>query len=207
MLVRGNREAAVLAGLLLVGLLRAQFPFQARQHGDMEAQVTVEAGKQTSERGLGEVTLTLTIKGPPTLEVEDPRLGDAAAAWKEERLTSTHEVRDQRAVWSQVIRLMQGKRGLEPVPDFTVRFRRQPDAEWVEEKWIDILRNVREGTELPQPMTREPSWLRRWGFVLIFAATALLVLLADLLLILRLEGMGRGADGAARPEEAARQAA
>jgi hypothetical protein len=178
MRLRAIRLGAVFAGFLLVELLPGQFTFRARQHGDMDAQLTVEAGKHTAERGLGEVTLTLTITGPPTLEVEEPRLGDAGAAWREERLTGTHAVQDQRAVWSQVIRLKQVKRGVEPVPDVTVRFRRQPDAEWIEEKWIDILRNIRDGTQPPQPMKETPSWLRRWGFVLILAVTALLVMLA-----------------------------
>lgn len=178
MLVRWNRVAAVLCGFLLASPLHAQFTFPPRQHEDIEAQLTVEAGKKTAERGLGEVTLTLTITGPPKLDVEKPRLGDAAAAWKEERLTSTREVQDKRAVWSQVIRLHQVKRGLEPVPDVTVRFRRRPDTEWIEEKWIDILRNVHDGTQAPQPVEEGPSWLRRWGFVLLLAATALFVLLA-----------------------------
>jgi hypothetical protein len=176
--VRAMRLTVVLAGFLLAGRLYAQFPFPPRQHEDMDAQLTVEAGKHTAERGLGEVTLTLTVTGPPTLEVEEPRLGDAAAAWKEERLTSTRTVQNQRAVWSQVIRLQQVKRGLEPVPDVTVRFRRGPDAEWIEEKWLDILRNIRDGSEAPQPVKEQPSWLHRWGFVLILAATALLVFLA-----------------------------
>lgn len=177
MIVRGYHFAAVLAGSLLASLLYAQYAFPPRTHKDMEADLTIEAGKRTPERGLGEVTLTLTVAGPLALDVEDPRLGDAAAAWKEERLSSTREVRDQRTVWSQVIRLKQVKGGVEPVPDVTLRFRSQPDADWIEEKWIDILRHVR----IPPPQQPEeetPSWLRRWGFVLILAATSLLVLLA-----------------------------
>ncbi|HTU90227.1 MAG TPA: DUF4381 family protein [Gemmataceae bacterium] len=174
-----NGMAALLAGFLLLPQLHAQFTFLPRQHEDMEAKLTVRAGTQTAQRGLGNVVLTLTIMGPPTLDVEEePRLGDAAAAWKEERLTSTRTVQNQRAVWSQVIRLKQVKSGIEPVPDVTVRFRRQPDSEWIEEKWIDVLRHIRDGTELTSPAAEEPSWLRRWGFLLILTATALLVLLA-----------------------------
>ncbi|MHB1425602.1 MAG: hypothetical protein ACYC3I_20735 [Gemmataceae bacterium] len=176
MMARWSQVAAVLAGFLLVSLGNAKFTFAPRQHKDMKAVLTVEAGKTTAERGLGEATLTLTIAGPSTLDVEEPRLGDAAAAWKEERLAGTREVQNQRAVWSQVIRLKQVKRGLEPMPDLTVRFRRDPDADWIEEKWIDILRNVRAGMEPPRPEEEGPSWLRRWGFVLILAATAVLVL-------------------------------
>lgn len=164
--------------LLLASLLHARFTFDARQHEDMQAVLSVEAGRQTPERGLGNVTLTLTITGPPALDVEEPRLGDAAAAWKEERLTGTRTVQDQTASWSQTIRLQQVKRGIEPLPDVTVRFRRGPGDEWVEEKWIDILRYTRDGTQSPQIVEEGPTWLRRWGFVLILAATGLLVLLA-----------------------------
>jgi hypothetical protein len=178
MLLRWNPGVAVLAGFLLATLLHAKFTFDPREHKDMEATLTVEAAEQSPERGLGDVTLALTIIGPPSLDVEKPRLGDAAAAWKEERLASTRVVEGQRAIWSQTIHFRQVKRGIEPVPDLTVRFRRGTDAEWIEEKWIDILRNVRAGSESPQPEDEAPSWLRRWGFILVLGATALLVLLA-----------------------------
>jgi hypothetical protein len=170
--------AAVTIGLLLVTLLPAQYTFAPRQHEDMEARLTVETAQHTAERGLAAVTLTLTISGPATLDVEPPRLGDAAAAWKEERLTSTRVVQDQRATWSQIIRLKQVKRGMEPVPDVAVRYRRGMDADWIEEKWIDILRKAREAVP-PPPETQAPfSWLRRWGFALALAATALMVVFA-----------------------------
>lgn len=178
MLFRWNAVAAVLAGFLLAALLHAKFTFDAREHKGMEATLTVEAGKQTAERGLGDVTLTLTIIGPTSLDVEKPRLGDAAAAWKEERLASTRVVEGHRAIWNQVIHLKQVKRGIEPVPDVTVRFRRDPDADWIEEKWIDILRHIQDSTGVPQPVEEGPSWLRRWGFALILTLTFLLVLLA-----------------------------
>jgi len=178
MLFRWNLVAAVLTGLLLAALLHAKFTFDPREHKGMEATLTVEAAAHTPERGLGDVTLTLTITGPPSLDVEEPRLGDAAAAWKEERSASDRTVEGQRAIWSQAIHLRQVKRGIEPVPDVTVRFRQGTDAEWIEEKWIDILRNVRDSGEAPQSEDEAPSWVRRWGFVLVLGATALLVLLA-----------------------------
>jgi hypothetical protein len=172
------RLGMIAAALLLASSLRAQFAFKPRQHQDMEAVLTVEAGKQTPERGLGNVTLTLTIVGPPILDVEEPRLEDAAAAWKEERLTGTRTIQDQTVTWSQIIRLQQIRRGPEPLPDVTVRFRRGPESEWIEEKWIDILRYIQDGSETPRLAEKRPSWLRRWGFVLLLAATVVLVLLA-----------------------------
>lgn len=173
-----SQVGAVVSGLLLAGLLHAQFTFPLRQHEDMAAQLTVEVAEKTAERGLGEVVLTLTITGPLELDVEEPRLGDAAAAWKEQRLPISRVAQDKRAVWNQVIRLKQVKRGPEPVPDVTVRFRSRTDAGWFEEKWIDILRNVRDGTAAPEPPAEGPSWFRRSGFVLLLAVTASLVLLA-----------------------------
>jgi hypothetical protein len=178
MLFRWKSVAAVLSGFLLAVQLCAKFTFDPREHKGMEATLTVEAGQQTAERGLGDVTLTLTIIGPPSLDVEPPRLGDAAAAWKEERSENTRVVEGHRTIWSQVIHLKQVKRGIEAVPDVTVRFRREPDADWIEEKWIDIFRYIRDGTQAPQPVEEASSWLRRWGFVLILSVTALLVLLA-----------------------------
>jgi hypothetical protein len=173
MFVRWYRVAATLAGMLISALLHAQYTFPPRTHQDMEARLTVLAAKETPERGRGEATLTLTISGPATLEVEPPRLEDAAAAWKEERQARTREVQGKRVVWQQVIRLQQIKPGLEPLADLSVRFRREPDADWVEEKWTDILRHVRiPPAQLPIEVT--PSWMRRWGFVLILAATGLL---------------------------------
>jgi hypothetical protein len=169
--------ASALAGLLLGSLLHAQYTFPQQQHEDMAATLTVEASKRTNEPGLGEATLTLAVKGPLSLEVEEPRLGDAAAAWKEEWLTSTRVVQDQRTTWSQVIRLRQTKRGVEPLPDVSLRFRREPDETWVEAKWVDILGRLRD-VPGPPPVEEEPYWLRRWGFVLVLAAVALLVVLA-----------------------------
>lgn len=175
--VRGSLLILLMNGLFFCSLLHAQFTFTPQKYNDLEAQLTVEAAKQTSERGLGAATLTLTVKGPESLEVEYPHLGDAAAAWKEERRTSTKVVDDQRATWSQIIRLKQTKKGIETLPDVSLRFRDGPDAEWEEAKWVDILKRIR---DLPAPamsMEERSSWPRRWGFVIALAATAGLVLL------------------------------
>ena len=162
--------------LMLASSLLAQFPYRSQHYGDIEAQLTVQVADRTLARGVGEATFTLTVEGPETLEVEEPHLGDAAAAWKEERSPSTRDVHDKRATWSQVIRLKQIKKGIESLPDVSVRFRAEPGAKWEEAKWIDILKHMRELRD-PQAAEERPSWLRRWGFVLILAATAVLVLL------------------------------
>lgn len=169
-----------LAGLLGASLLPAQYTYE-NHFGDVEATLTVETAKKAPQSGTGEVILTLRVTGPATLEVEPPRLGDAAAAWKEQRQNSTRQPDKDKVQWRQVIRLLQVKPGVEPLPDVTVRFRRTPDADWTEAKWINILQGVHDHTRPPAPPPEEPSWLRRWGFVLILAATLLLIVLAWLM--------------------------
>ncbi|MGH7168969.1 MAG: DUF4381 family protein [Gemmataceae bacterium] len=174
--VRWSRMALAIGAFLFASSPHAQFTFEPRIYKDIEVQLTVKVANERAERRLGDVTYILTVKGPDTLEVEEPRLGDAAAAWKEERPPSTNEVHDKRATWSQVIRLKQIKKGIETLPDVSVRFRDEAGAKWEEAKWIDILKHMRELRD-PQAAEERPSWLRRWGFVLILGATALLILL------------------------------
>ncbi|HEY7315748.1 MAG TPA: hypothetical protein VH643_40840 [Gemmataceae bacterium] len=178
MIVRWIGGAGSVAVLLFGALAQAQYTFPPEKHDDMEAQLTVQAANKTAEAGLGEVTLTLTVIGPETLEVEEPQLGDPTAAWKEERLTSARAVRNQRATWRQIIRLKQRKKGVETVPDLSVRFRSGPQAEWKEAKWIDILKQARDVFGPPRPPEDESSWLRRRGLTLAVGAAVLLVLAA-----------------------------
>jgi hypothetical protein len=114
------------------------------------------------------------VTGPATLEVDEPHLSDATAAWKAEQLPPTRAVEDQRATWVQVIRLKQVKPGVEPPPDVAVRFRGGPNQEWEEAHWVDILKQPRDSTSVPAPPA-ETSWRQRWG--LIFAAVCLGLLL------------------------------
>jgi hypothetical protein len=141
----------------------------------MEAVLTVRAAERTAEQGLGAVTLTLTVKGPDTLEVEEPRLGDPTAAWKEERQACTQAIRGGRKIWRQVIQLKQNKKGVEAVPDVLLRFRDGPGAEWEEAKWVDILKQMREGPRPPQPPEKKSSWLWRWGLPLTLGLAALML--------------------------------
>lgn len=177
MIVPWSRGAAVLAGLLWTSALSAEYLFPPQKYSDMEARLRVEVARTTAEPGFAVVTLTLTVEGPDTLEVQTPRLEDAADAWKDERKSIRREVRDRRATWSQVIRLQQVKPGREPVADVTLLFRSDANANWSEAKWINILREIR---EVPEPSPPEPtlpfSWLRRWGFALVLVVAALLVL-------------------------------
>jgi hypothetical protein len=163
-----------LAVVLLALLLHAQEMFPPQTHGDMEARLTVQAANQTPVLGLGAVTMTLTVTGPTTLEVEEPHLGDATATWKEERFPETRIVADQRTTWSQVIRLKQVKPGVVPVADVSVRFRDGPGTDWSEAHWIDIFKQARDVPHPPIPPVQS-SWLRRWELAPILALVGLLL--------------------------------
>jgi hypothetical protein len=176
-IVLWNRATLAMAGFLCASLLHAQFTFDPQTYKDIEARLTVQVADRTVERGLGEATFTLTVTGPDTLEVEPPRLDDAAAAWKEDRLTNTRVVENQRATWSQVIRFKQSKKGIETLPDVSLRFRDQPGANWQEAKWVDILKHIRDSQASLAESAERTSWLRRWGFVLVLGGTAVLGLL------------------------------
>jgi hypothetical protein len=161
--------------ILLGSLSHAQFEFPQEKRGSMEARLTVEAAKQTAVPGLGAVTLTLTVTGPATLEVEEPHLGDPTAAWKEERLSSTQTVEKDRAAWSQVIRLKQVKPGVVPVADVSVRFRDGPESTWEEARWVDILKQERDIPGPPLPPPPQPWWLLRWRFPILVGLVGLLL--------------------------------
>jgi hypothetical protein len=171
---RRTHAAAGLALVLLGSLLHAQCTLSEKR-GDMEARLTVEAAKGPPLQGFGALTLTLSVTGPATLEVEEPRLGDPTSEWKEERLTSTHVVEKRGATWSQVIRLKQAKKGVAPVPEVSVRFRAGPDATWEEAKWVNIFKGSPDAPRPPAPPPEERSWLRRWGFAIILGLTGLLL--------------------------------
>jgi Domain of unknown function (DUF4381) len=166
MIARARCVAASLTVLLLGSLLSAQVTLPQKR-GEMEARLTVAVAPSTPQLGLGALTLTLTIEGPATLDVEEPHLHDVTASWKEERRPSTQTIEKARARWSQVIRLKQVKLGVEAPPDVSVRFRAGPDDTWEEAKWVDILKQMREGLSPPEPPAPSPSWLWRWRLPLV----------------------------------------
>lgn len=176
----GGLGGAALVALLAGPLVGADYEFPPQTYGDMEARLLVALPSKTANPGFAEAVLTLTVAGPASLEVEAPRLGDAAAAWKDQRGPIRREVHGQRSTWSQTLRLKQVKPGMEPLADVTVRFRRGPEADWIEAKWINILRDVRAERETPplSPPQPQQAWWQRWGFAVLLAMAAAIVLLA-----------------------------
>jgi hypothetical protein len=155
--------------------LPAQFTYPPEKRGAMEARLTVEASQPSQHvPGIGEVTLTLEIQGPESLEVEEPHLGDPTATWKEERPPARRSVEKGWATWSQVLHLKQVKPGVATPPDVSVRFRAGPDADWEEARWVDIFKYLREPAP-PEPPEPQRSWLRRWGPILLTAAVTLVL--------------------------------
>jgi hypothetical protein len=71
--------------------------------------------------------------------------------------------------------LRQVKPGAATLPEVSLRFRDGPDTDWQEAKWVNILKEMRDGPRPPVP-TAQASWLRRWGFVLILGLTGALIL-------------------------------
>jgi hypothetical protein len=174
-----SRGAAVMCLWLCGSLLLAEYTFKAQVHDDMEARLTAAAAQRTAKQGFAELTLSLTIEGPASLEVEPPRLGDAAAVWKDERSPIQRKLEGGRTSWHQAIRLKQVKPGIEPVADLTVRFRRGQEDDWAEAKWTNIFREIRELREPPPPEPNgQPSWLWRGGMMILVLALAALVLTA-----------------------------
>jgi hypothetical protein len=176
MTARWSLIVGCLASLSITESLHAQFdyPVEIEKRGDVEARLMVAAAKQTAVPGIGAVTLTLTIEGPATLEVEEPHLSDALDAWKEKRSPIRRVGKKERVTWSQVISLSQVKAGLVPVADVSVRFRSGPGQSWEEAKWIDILKQIRDVPSPPVPPVEATTWSQRWVLILVVGLVCLL---------------------------------
>jgi hypothetical protein len=167
--------------ILLLILHAAQAPAQGfsyppRRHGEIEARLEVQVADQSAGPGLGEVMLTLIVTGPITLEVETPRLEDSIAAWKLRWNASGWVRQDGGCTWSETFPLQQVKPGPLAVPGLKVRFRSDPSNPWIEESWLDILRDPRDSPP-PEGMLPADS-SRTVGILMAILIPALAVLLA-----------------------------
>ena len=107
------------------------------------------------------MTLTLTVKGRPRSKSRSRNWATPRPHGRRNDSPAREPSRrNQRATWSQVIRLKQVKPGVEPVPDVSVRFRDGPDATWEKAEWVDILKQVR---GLPPPPDRQRRRRRGCG--------------------------------------------
>jgi hypothetical protein len=152
-------------------------PLPPVRHGDMVARLEVCLAERGAGPGLGEVTLHVEVEGGPGLQVEGPRLGDAAGAWKAQPSAWRDEARGPRLVKVTAVRLTQVKPGPAPLPSVKVRFREGGGA-WQEAEWLDVLKDMRPGPG-PAPLPPlPPTWARRWLAPLAWGAGGLVLVLA-----------------------------
>jgi hypothetical protein len=169
--------AALLLPLNLFGPSPPGAPLPAVRRGDMEARLSVSLGERGPAPGLAEVTLRVEVEGGPRLEVEGPRLGDAAGAWKAQPSPWRDEPRGNRLVKAASVKLTQSQPGAAPLPSVKVRFR-EGDGPWQEAEWLDILKDMRPAPPPVQLPPLPPSWARRWLPPLGWGVGAVALLLA-----------------------------
>lgn len=147
------------------------------RHGDMVARLEVCTAARGPAPGLGEVTLRLRVEGGAGLEVEGPRLGDAAGDWKAQPSPWQDEAADGRLSKVASVKLTQTRPGPAALPSVKVRFREGGGA-WQEAEWLDILKDGRPSRP-PEPLPPlPPPWARRWLAPLAWGAGGLVLLLA-----------------------------
>jgi hypothetical protein len=100
------------------------------------------------------VTLTVTVEGPGTLEVEGLHLQDPVSAW-DAVLQPPQVSGTDRKTWQQIARLQVKKHGNWPLPSVLVRFRTSPQAEWQAAEWTDLFSKARPGPS-PEPLPPLP---------------------------------------------------
>jgi hypothetical protein len=168
------RRTPARVGLALAALLAAgSYVFPPLRRGAVEATLEVHVAGRGPAPGLAAAQYEVRLRGPAGLECDPPRLGDAAAAWKADRIASAWSEEGDRVEVSLDVHLTQVKPGAAPLPDLRLRFRPDAGAAWEEAEWLDILRQARDGPP-PEPYTPEPA--RPWW--LLPAAAVLVVVLA-----------------------------
>ncbi len=169
--------AVLLFPLNLLGPSPEGAPLPAVRHGDMEARLSVSLAERGPAPGLAAATLRIEVEGGPGLEVDGPRLGDAAGAWKAQPSPWRDERRGERLVKVATVKLTQSQPGPAPLPSVKVRFR-EGQGPWQEAEWVDILRDMRPAPP-PVPLPPlPPSWARRWLPPLAWGVGAVALLLA-----------------------------
>jgi hypothetical protein len=146
------------------------FVFPPQRQGEVTATLALRVPEQGPAPGRGRARLTLSVSGPASVQVDEPRLEDALAGWRTEWAVSSWSTADGKAGWEQTLELVQVKPGMVPLPGVTLRFRTTPEASWQEFTWPDLLnepRDVPDPEQLPPlPPSPWPGRLRLAGIVL-----------------------------------------
>jgi hypothetical protein len=126
------------------------------------------------EPGVAEVTLVVSVEGPPGLKVDKPEIDDGG--WKATFAEPARRDGDT-VLWTQTITLKQARPGQVPLPAVKVSFREGPDGAAETVEWPDLLRQVR-GLPTPVEVPEPPSTARRWR-----GLTAGVLLIGDVLIM------------------------
>ncbi len=153
---------------------------EPRRVGDVTASLSVRVA-DPSEGPVVLVTLTVTVEGSATLEVEGLRLEDPVGGWDFE-LQPAEMSGSARRKWQQSVRLRAKKPGAWPLPAVSVRFRPSAEAAWERAEWTDVLSKPRPGPPQEELPPLPSGGTSRWWVV---SAVVVVVLVCGLLLARR----------------------
>jgi hypothetical protein len=141
------------------------YSFPAEHRGEMTAELSVRIPEQGPAPGLARAQLTLRVTGPPSSEVDGPRLEDALAGWRVQWAASSWSEHDGWALWVQTLDLVQVKPGVVPLPGVSLRLRAGAAETWEEVSWPELLQEPRPAPTIEaQPPLPPSPWPRRLGF-------------------------------------------
>lgn len=160
----------MLAALLLAIAPAAGVQLPAVKHGDLVATLQVRVAEQPVAPGRARALLTITVTGPPTLQVEEPRLEDAFSAWRVAWRTSSWSAAEKGTL-ECVLGVVQTKPGTVPLPGVRLQARARAQDSWHDVSWLDPLHETRDVApivELPEVKSsgRLPWLLSGVGLVL-----------------------------------------
>lgn len=149
--------------MVLLAALGPAVPLPPQARGEVTARLTVTIPDQGAAPGLAQARWTLEVEGPPTLEIDGPRLEDALDGWRRPAEASSWAPGRVEVTWLTV----QTKPGVVPLPGVTLRVRAGPAAAWDEVSWHDILQEPR---DVPPPIAPPAAPASPWPRRLLFAA-------------------------------------
>jgi hypothetical protein len=148
------------AALLLVA--SAPIDLGEKSSDGVRARLLVNVLREGAGPGRARVRLEVEITGPPSLEAEFPRLGDALAAWRVERTASSWQA-DTDAHVALSLELKQIRDGQPGLPDVVLRVRPGPGTEWAELIWPEPLHDLKDVAPVipPGPPPERTGWPSR----------------------------------------------
>ncbi len=151
--------------LVAISSPRAGVELPTLTRGDLTARATVRVADEGAGPGRARATFTVTVEGPPTLQVEGPQLEDALAAWRVAWEASSWSA-DGTATWEISLGLTQVKPGAAPLPGVRLRARARPGEDWQDVSWLEPLHEPRDVAPLVELPPLPPSpWPRRLAMI------------------------------------------